>query len=93
MIVINIEIGLYNLLCSRVGAKKVYSFEPDKTNFKFQKKIMQLNGYEKIMQLYNNDIEDIYNIEKVNIIVCEWMGNFLLSNSNSFLKKSNICKK
>ena len=85
VLVINNGIGLYSLLCARVGAKKVYSLEPDKTNYKFQKKIVELNRYQKIIEVYNCDVEDIYNIEKVDIIVCEWMGNFLLS--NSFLKK------
>ena len=85
VIVINNGIGLYSLLCARVGARKVYSFEPDKTNFKFQKKIVELNRYQKIIEVYNCDIEDVYDLEKVDIIVCEWMGNFLLS--NSFLKK------
>ena len=85
VLVINNGIGLYSLLCARVGAKKVYSLEPNKTNYKFQKKIVELNKYENIIEVYNCDVEDIYNIEKVDIIVCEWMGNFLLS--NSFLKK------
>ena len=85
VLVINNGIGLYSLLCARVGAKKVYSLEKDKTNYKFQKKIVELNRYQNIIQVYNCDIEDIYDIEKVDIIVCEWMGNFLLS--NSFLKK------
>ena len=85
VIVINNGIGLYSLLCARVGAKKVYSFEPDKTNFKFQKKIVELNGYQNEIEVFNCDIEDVYNIEKVDIIICEWMGNFLFS--NSFLKK------
>ena len=85
VIVINNGIGLYSLLCARVGARKVYSFEPDKTNFKFQKKIVELNRYQKIIEVYNCDIEDVYDLEKVDIIICEWMGNFLLS--NSFLKK------
>ena len=85
VLVINNGIGLYSLLCARVGAKKVYSLEKDTTNYKFQKKIVELNRYQNIIQVYNCDIEDIYDIEKVDIIVCEWMGNFLLS--NSFLKK------
>ena len=85
VLVINNGIGLYSLLCARVGAKKVYSLEPDKTFYKFQKKIVELNRYQNVIEVYNCDVEDIYDIEKVDIIVCEWMGNFLLS--NSFLKK------
>ena len=81
VLVINSGIGLYSLFCGKAGAKKVYSIEPNKTYFKFQKKIVQLNKYQDIIEVYNCDIEDIYNIEKVDIIVCEWMGNFLLSNS------------
>ena len=85
VMVINNGIGLYSLLCARVGAQKVYSLEPDKTFYKFQKKIVELNRYQDVIEVYNCDVEDIYDIEKVDIIICEWMGNFLLS--NSFLKK------
>lgn len=85
ILVINSGIGLYSLFCAKAGAKKVISIEPNKTYFKFQKKIIQLNKYQDIIKLYNCDVEDIYDIEKVDIIICEWMGNFLLS--NSFLKK------
>jgi len=84
VLVINSGIGLYSLFCAKAGARKVYSLEPNKTYFKFQKKIVQLNRYQDIIEVHNCEIEDIYNIEKVDIIVCEWMGNFLLS--NSFLK-------
>lgn len=85
ILVINSGIGLYSLFCAKAGAKKVISIEPNKTYFKFQKKIIQLNKYQDIIKIYNCDVEDIYDIEKVDIIICEWMGNFLLS--NSFLKK------
>ena len=85
VLVINSGIGLYSLFCAKAGAKKVISLEPNKTYFKFQKKIIQLNRYQDIINVYNCDVEDIYNIEKIDIIICEWMGNFLLS--NSFLKK------
>ena len=81
ILIINSGIGLYSLISARVGAKKVYSLEPDKTLFQFQKKIVQLNGYQKIIEVHNCDVEDIYDIEKVDIIICEFMGNFLLSNS------------
>ena len=85
VLVINNGIGLYSLFCAKAGAKKVISIEPNKTYFKFQKKIIQLNKYQDIIKIYNIDVEDIYDIEKVDIIICEWMGNFLLS--NSLLKK------
>ena len=85
VLVINNGIGLYSLFCAKAGAKKVVSVEPNKTYFKFQKKIIQLNKYQDVIKAYNCDVEDIYDIEKVDIIICEWMGNFLLS--NSFLKK------
>ena len=85
VLVINSDIGLYSLFCAKAGAKKVISIEPNKTYFKFQKKIIELNNYQDIIFPYHCDVEDIYNIEKVDIIICEWMGNFLLS--NSFLKK------
>ena len=85
VLVINSGVGLYSLFCAKAGAKKVYSIEPNKTYFKFQKKIIEQNKYNDIIEVYSCDVEDIYDIGKVDIIICEWMGNFLLS--NSFLKK------
>ena len=85
VLVINSDVGLYSLFCAKAGAKKVISIEPNKTYYKFQKKIIELNNYQDVIFPYHCDVEDIYNIEKVDIIICEWMGNFLLS--NSFLKK------
>lgn len=85
VLVINSGIGLYSLFAAKAGAKKVISLEPNKTYFKFQRKIVQQNKYQNVIYVHNCDVEDIYEIEKVDIIICEWMGNFLLS--NSFLKK------
>ena len=85
VLVIDSGIGLYSLLATKAGAKKVISLETNKTYFKFQKKIIQQNKYQNIIHVYNCDVEDIYDIEKIDIIICEWMGNFLLS--NSLLKK------
>ena len=85
VLVINSGIGLYSLFCAKAGAKKVYSLEPNKTYFKFQKKIIQQNRYQDIIEVYSCDVEHIYDIGEVDIIICEWMGNFLLS--NSYLKK------
>ena len=85
VLVINSGVGLYCLFCAKAGAKKVISIEPNTTYYKFQKKIIQQNKYQDIIDIYNCDVEDIYSIPKVDIIICEWMGNFLLS--NSFLKK------
>jgi protein arginine N-methyltransferase 1 len=85
VLVINSGIGLYSLFCAKAGARKVFSLEPNKTYFKFQKKIIQQNRYQDIIEVYSCDVEDIYDIGDVDIIICEWMGNFLLS--NSLLKK------
>ena len=85
VLVIDSGIGLYSLFAAKAGAKKVISLETNKTYFKFQKKIIQQNKYQNVIYAYNCDVEDIYDIEKVDIIICEWMGNFLLS--NSLLKK------
>ena len=85
VLVINSGIGLYSLFAAKAGAKKVISLESNRTYFKFQKKIVQQNKYQNVIHVHNYDVEDIYEIEKVDIIICEWMGNFLLS--NSFLKK------
>jgi protein arginine N-methyltransferase 1 len=85
VLVINSGIRLYSLFCAKAGARKVFSLEPNKTYFKFQKKIVQQNRYQDIIEVYSCDVEDIYDIGYVDIIICEWMGNFLLS--NSLLKK------
>ena len=99
ILIINSGIGLNSLFCARQGAKKIFSVEPNNVKSKFQKKIVQLNKYEDQIEVLNCHIEEVENIGKIDIIICEWMGNFLLSGSllkkliyarDKFLKKDGM---
>ena len=84
---INSGIGLNSLIAAKVGAKKVYSLEPNETLSKYQKEIVKHNFLENIITVISCDI---YNFKlpqnkKIDIIICNWMGYFLLQ--NSFIKQ------
>ena len=97
---INSGIGLNSLIAAKSGAKKIYSLEPNETLSKYQKEIVKHNFFENIITVISCDI---YNFKfpknkKVDIIICNWMGYFLLQNSfikqviyarDNFLKENN----
>ena len=96
---INSGIGLNSLFACKYGAAKVYSIEPNKTKSKIAKKIIRDNHYENVIKCINIDIYNLKLKEKVDIIICNWMGNFLLQNSyikqviyarNNFLTKNGL---
>ena len=97
---INSGIGLNSLIAAKSGAKKIYSLEPNETLSKYQKEIVKHNFYENIITVISCDIYNFKYPEnkKVDIIICNWMGYFLLQNSfikqviyarDNFLKENN----
>ena len=78
---INSGIGLNSLFACKFGASKVYSIEPNKTKSKLAKKISRDNYYDNVIININCNIYELKIKEKVDIIICNWMGNFLLQNS------------
>ena len=97
---INSGIGLNSLIAAKAGAKKVYSLESNQTLSKYQKEIIKHNFLENIITVISKNIYD-FNLpknKKVDIIICNWMGYFLLQNSlikqviyarDNFLKENN----
>ena len=76
-------IGVNSLLAAKAGAKIVYSIEPNKTLAKYAREIIKDNFYDNIIQVISDDIYNFYlpNNDKVDIIICNWMGFFLLQSS------------
>ena len=99
---INNNLGLYSMMCAKIGAKKVYSIQENKLYSKYSKLIIKNNNFDKIINVINDNIMNIKQLpeqEKVDVIICEWYGYFLLFNSrlkniiyarNKFLKENGI---
>ena len=69
--------GILSLFAAKAGAKKVHAIENAEIA-NFAKQIIKTNGYEKVIILHKRKLEELELDEKVDIIVSEWMGYFLL---------------
>ena len=71
--------GILSMFCARAGAKKVYAVDASDVAFKAMR-IVKENGLDGIVEVIKGKVEDLQNaqIEKVDLIVSEWMGYFLL---------------
>lgn len=73
--------GILSMFAVNAGASHVYSVDMSNIIYK-AKEIITLNGFENKITLIKGKIEDIVlPIEKVDIIISEWMGYFLLYES------------
>ncbi|XP_021751168.1 probable protein arginine N-methyltransferase 1 [Chenopodium quinoa] len=69
--------GILSLFCAKAGAKHVYAVEcSDMADM--AKEIVETNGYSNVITVLKGKIEEIELPVKVDIIVSEWMGYFLL---------------
>ncbi|AFZ78972.1 protein arginine N-methyltransferase, putative [Theileria equi strain WA] len=70
--------GILSMFCAKAGAKRVYAI--DYSNIiQLAKNITKTNGFSDKIIYIQNKVEDVQEItEKVDIIVSEWMGYFLL---------------
>jgi protein arginine N-methyltransferase 1 len=75
--------GLLSLFCAQAGAKHVYGVEASKGIFELAKSIVSANGLTDRITLINSEIEKIPNlpVDRVDVIVSEWMGFYLLHES------------
>lgn len=75
--------GLLSLFCAQAGAKHVYGVEASKGIFELAKSIVSANGLTDRITLINSEIEKIANlpVDRVDVIVSEWMGFYLLHES------------
>lgn len=74
--------GILSLLVSKHGnPKKVIAIEAATGIYKLSKEIIKLNGFENIIEVHNCALEELNLSEKVDIIISEWMGFYLLHES------------
>jgi predicted RNA methylase len=76
--------GLLSLFCAQAGAKHVYAVEASEGIYELSKAIVKANNLEDRITIINGVIEEIElpnGITKVDIIVSEWMGVYLLHES------------
>jgi len=71
--------GILSIFCAQAGAKKVYAVEASKLAKAIEQVLIE-NHVQNIIEIINCKVEDIYpsDIEKVDIIVSEWMGFYLV---------------
>ncbi len=76
--------GLLSLFAAQAGAKHVYAVEASEGIYELSKAIVKANNLEDKITVINGIIEEIElpnNITKVDIIISEWMGVYLLHES------------
>ncbi|XP_075216451.1 arginine methyltransferase 8 isoform X2 [Lycorma delicatula] len=69
--------GILSILCAQAGAKKVYAVEASNIA-SLAEEIVKENGFTDVIQVSHCRIEDFELDDKVDIIVSEWMGFYLL---------------
>jgi len=69
--------GILSVFCVHAGAKKVYAIEGSSMAVQ-AKNVVEENGMQDRIEVISGKVEDIELPEKVDIIVSEWMGYFLL---------------
>ena len=77
--------GILSLFAARSGAKRVFAVDASEIALKAEQ-IVKANGYEEVVTVIRGKVEDIQlpdGIEKVDIIISEWMGYALLYESMS----------
>jgi len=71
--------GILSIFCAQVGAKKVYAVEASMLANSIEQVSIENNVQDKVKVIHNK-VEDISpdSLEKVDIIVSEWMGFYLV---------------
>jgi protein arginine N-methyltransferase 1 len=72
--------GILSMFAAKAGAKKVYGIECAGIA-KSAQHIIEANGFKDVIEIINKKVEDVELPEKVDIIISEWMGYFLLYES------------
>uniref|UniRef100_A0A7S4UBK2 Methyltransferase domain-containing protein n=1 Tax=Paramoeba aestuarina TaxID=180227 RepID=A0A7S4UBK2_9EUKA len=72
--------GVLSCFCAKAGASRVYAVEASAMANNAQK-VFRKNGLEEIITLLHGRMEDVEVPEKVDLIVSEWMGCFLVFES------------
>ncbi|TVU09311.1 hypothetical protein EJB05_42774 [Eragrostis curvula] len=70
--------GILSLFCAKAGAKHVYAIECSQMA-DMAKEIVKANGYADVITVIKGKVEEIeLPVPKVDVIISEWMGYFLL---------------
>ncbi|KAF7270899.1 hypothetical protein GWI33_016163 [Rhynchophorus ferrugineus] len=72
--------GILSVYCAQVGAKKVYAVEASET-YNIALETAKENGFQNVIEVIHKRVEDLTSAdipEKVDAIVSEWMGFYLL---------------
>ncbi|KAK9697784.1 hypothetical protein RND81_08G061200 [Saponaria officinalis] len=72
--------GILAIWAAQAGARKVYAVEATKMS-EHARNLVNANGLEAIVEVIEGSIEDVSLPEKVDVIISEWMGYFLLRES------------
>ncbi|KAJ4798076.1 Arginine N-methyltransferase family protein [Rhynchospora pubera] len=72
--------GILAIWCAQAGARKVYAVEATKMA-DHARDLAKENGVQDIVQVIEGSMEDVTLPEKVDVIISEWMGYFLLRES------------
>jgi len=72
--------GILAIFAAKAGAKKVYAVEAT-SMAKFARQLVAHNKLESVVEVIQGTIETVELPEKVDIIISEWMGYFLLRES------------
>eukprot|EP00262_Sarcandra_glabra_P019177 TRINITY_DN7139_c0_g1_i1.p1 TRINITY_DN7139_c0_g1~~TRINITY_DN7139_c0_g1_i1.p1 ORF type:complete len:380 (+),score=53.78 TRINITY_DN7139_c0_g1_i1:118-1257(+) len=72
--------GILAIWCAQAGAKKVYAVEATKMS-EHARELVKANFVEEIVEVIEGSMEDVTLPEKVDVIISEWMGYFLLRES------------
>eukprot|EP00439_Symbiodinium_sp_Y106_P046810 s5453_g5.t9 len=72
--------GVLAIFAAKAGARKVYAVEASDMA-SAAKQVVAANGVDKVVEVIRGMVETIELPEKVDVIISEWMGNFLLKES------------
>ncbi|KAM0944871.1 putative methyltransferase [Dioscorea sansibarensis] len=72
--------GILAIWCAQAGAKRVYAVEATKMS-EHARELVKANSVGDVVQVIEGSIEDVLLPEKVDVIISEWMGYFLLRES------------
>lgn len=69
--------GILSIFCAQAGAKTVHAVECSSMG-KLARKVVAENGLDSVVRVHECKVEDLVLDEKVDVIVSEWMGFYLL---------------
>ena len=72
--------GILSMFAAKAGARKVYAIDASEIAYKAERNVKE-NGLEKVVKVVKGKLEELEEgiiEEKVDVIISEWMGYFLL---------------